>query len=84
MIFSNKRITKVLISLCICTGWSAPLLLADPDLCCFDRPPKTGFLASRPKLSKDQYKTVIGVVFTKYPHIVLRMDGQMDESIFIL
>ena len=31
MIFSNKGITKVLIRLCRCTGWSVPLLFANPE-----------------------------------------------------
>ena len=35
MILSSKRITKALISLRGCAGWSAPLLFANP--------PKTGF-----------------------------------------
>ena len=39
MILSNKRMIKVLISLCGCAGWSAHLLFANP--------PKTGFLALR-------------------------------------
>ena len=39
MILSSKRITKVLISLRECAGWSAPLLFANP--------PRTGFLTSR-------------------------------------
>ena len=30
MILSNKQITKVLISLHICAGWSVPLLFANP------------------------------------------------------
>ena len=36
------------------------------------------------QIIKDRNKTVRGVVFTKYPHIVLRIDGQMDEPISIL
>ena len=40
MKISKKRITKVLISLCMCPGLSAPLLLAHPE----DR----FFLASEP------------------------------------
>ena len=39
IVLSKKRITKVLISLCVCAGWSMPLLYANP---------KTGFLAPRP------------------------------------
>ena len=31
MKLSIKRITKVLISLCLCADWSAPLLFADPE-----------------------------------------------------
>ena len=31
MILSKKRIKKVFISLCGCTGWSAPLLFANPE-----------------------------------------------------
>ena len=31
MILSNKRITKVLIRLRGCAGWSAPLLFANPE-----------------------------------------------------
>ena len=31
MILSKKRITKVLISLGLCAGWSAPLLFAHPE-----------------------------------------------------
>ena len=31
MILSNKQITKVLIRLCGCAGWSAPLLFAKPE-----------------------------------------------------
>ena len=30
MILSNKRITKALIRLCGCAGWSAPFLFANP------------------------------------------------------
>ena len=30
MILSNKWLTKALISLCRCAGWSAPLLFANP------------------------------------------------------
>ena len=30
-IHSNKRITKVLIRLCRCVGWSAPLLFTNPE-----------------------------------------------------
>ena len=30
MIHSNKRIKKVLIRLCECAGWSAPLLFPNP------------------------------------------------------
>ena len=37
MILTKKRITKALISLRRCAGWSAPVL--------FSNPPKTGFLA---------------------------------------
>ena len=37
MMLSNKRITKALIRLSECAGWSAPLLFANI--------PKTGFLA---------------------------------------
>ena len=40
MILSNMRITKALIRLRGCAGWSAPVL--------FEKKPKTGFLASRP------------------------------------
>ena len=40
MIISNKQITKALIRLRGCAGWSAPLL--------FKKPTKTGFLARRP------------------------------------
>ena len=36
MILSKTQITKALISLCRCAGWSAPVL--------FTNPPKTGFL----------------------------------------
>ena len=31
IIISNKGITKVLIRLCRCAGWSAPLLFANPE-----------------------------------------------------
>ena len=31
MILTSKRITKALISLRVCAGWSAPLLLANPE-----------------------------------------------------
>ena len=31
MILSNKRIIKALIRLCMCTGWSVPLLLANSE-----------------------------------------------------
>ena len=31
MILSKKQITKVLISLCRCTGWSVPSLFANPE-----------------------------------------------------
>ena len=41
MIISKKRITKALISLRGCAGWSAPSLFAYP-------PAKTGFLVMRP------------------------------------
>ena len=37
MILSNKQITKVLIRLCICAGWSAPLLFANPRRQVFSR-----------------------------------------------
>ena len=40
MILSKKRMTKELIRLSICAGWSAPLLFPEPQ--------KTGFLPSRP------------------------------------
>ena len=40
MILSKKGITKVLIRLHGCTGWSAPVLFATPQ--------KTGFLATTP------------------------------------
>ena len=43
MILSTKRITKALIRLRGCSGWSAPFV--------FHKLPKTGFLATRPKLS---------------------------------
>ena len=46
---SNKQITKVLIRLRICAGWSVQMrrLVCTFVIC---KPPKTGFLASRPKL----------------------------------
>ena len=31
MILSIKRITKTLIRLCVCLGWSAPLKFANPE-----------------------------------------------------
>ena len=31
MVLSNKRITKALIRLCACAGWSAPFLLANTE-----------------------------------------------------
>ena len=31
MILSNKQITNVLIRLCGCAGWSAPLMFANPE-----------------------------------------------------
>ena len=40
IILSKNRITKALIRLRGCAGWSVPVL--------FRKPPKTGFLASRP------------------------------------
>ena len=41
MILFDKRLTKALISLRGCAGWSVPLL--------FGKPPKTGFHTSRPR-----------------------------------
>ena len=40
MVLYKTRITKALIRLRGCAGWSAPVMFANP--------PKTGFLASRP------------------------------------
>ena len=37
IILSNKRITKTLIRLCGCAGWSAPLLFANPRRKVFSR-----------------------------------------------
>ena len=37
MILYNKRITKVPIRLCICAGWSAPVLFANPRRQVFSR-----------------------------------------------
>ena len=37
MILSRKRITKVLISLRVCAGWSAPLSFANPENSFFSR-----------------------------------------------
>ena len=31
VLLSNKRITKALIRLCVCGGWSTPLLFANPE-----------------------------------------------------
>ena len=47
MILSSKQITKALISLRGCAGWSAPLMLATP--------PKTGFVATRPNYGHDVF-----------------------------
>ena len=37
MVLSNKRITRALIRLHVCTGWSAPLLFANPRRQVFSR-----------------------------------------------
>ena len=37
MILSEKRITKVLIRLCGCAGWSAPVLFTNPQRQVFSR-----------------------------------------------
>ena len=37
MILSNKQITKALIRLCGCAGWSAPLLFANSQIQVFSR-----------------------------------------------
>ena len=56
MILSKERITKALISLRGCTGWSAHVLFANP--------PKTGFLALRPiNIKHPQKKYRLGTLF---------------------
>ena len=48
MVLSKKRKTKVLISLCACAGWSAPVLFANPQRQVFSRggPYFAGFIQS--------------------------------------
>ena len=79
MILSNQRITKVLIRLRECAGWSAPLL--------FRKPPKTGFLGSRPLFSTShecrlyQNKLCLCLFYRKLKQKILVMSGVFNLKI---